>query len=330
MLILAKAVMAIMLGFCCSVFFGYFAIKILKKRRVRQSVSSSLGKSHLAKEGTPTMGGIIFIIPTVVIMLLLALTGRIEFSTNLFIVLFVFVSYALLGLLDDVLIIKKHNNEGLSVFMKLALQIVIALIFFYIFLSSGNDPIVNIHTLGIKLNLGWFYGMFLLFVLVASSNAVNITDGLDGLAGGLSAIAFATFGIITWGANWAAGNEEVAIFCFVLVGSLVGFLVYNSHPAKIFMGDTGSLALGAALASVAIITNHELTLVIVALVFIVETLSVIIQSVALIKFHTKVFLMAPLHHHFEKLGWSEVDVVRLFWSIGLLLGMAAIVFGVWI
>ncbi|MBR3898323.1 MAG: phospho-N-acetylmuramoyl-pentapeptide-transferase [Bacilli bacterium] len=330
MLILAKAVMAIMLGFCFSVFFGYFAIKLLKKRHIRQSVSSSLGKKHLAKEGTPTMGGIIFIIPTVVIMLLLVLTGRIEFSTNLFIVLFVFVSYALLGLLDDVLIIKKHNNEGLSVFMKLALQIVIALIFFYIFLSSGNDPIVNIHTLGIKLNLGWFYGMFLLFVLVASSNAVNITDGLDGLAGGLSAIAFAAFGIITWGANWAAGNEEVAIFCFVLVGALVGFLVYNAHPAKIFMGDTGSLALGAALASVAIITNHELTLVIVALVFIIETLSVIIQYVALIKFKTKVFLMAPLHHHFEKLGWSEVDVVRLFWSVGLLLGMAAIGFGVWI
>ena len=330
MLILAKAVMAIMLGFCFSVFFGYFAIKLLKKRHIRQSVSSSLGKKHLAKEGTPTMGGIIFIIPTVVIMLLLVLTGRIEFSTNLFIVLFVFVSYALLGLLDDVLIIKKHNNEGLSVFMKLALQIVIALIFFYIFLSSGNEPIVNIHTLGIKLNLGWFYGMFLLFVLVASSNAVNITDGLDGLAGGLSAIAFAAFGIITWGANWAVGNEEVAIFCFVLVGALVGFLVYNAHPAKIFMGDTGSLALGAALASVAIITNHELTLVIVALVFIIETLSVIIQSVALIKFKTKVFLMAPLHHHFEKLGWSEVDVVRLFWSVGLLLGMAAIGFGVWI
>lgn len=330
MLILAKAFMAIMLGFCSSVLFGYFAIKLLKKRHIRQSVSNTLGKKHLAKDGTPTLGGIIFIIPTLVIMILLVITGKVEFSTNLFIVLFVFVSYALLGFLDDILIIKKHNNDGLSIFMKLALQIVIALIFFYIFLSSGNDPIVNIHTLGIKLNLGWFYGMFLLFVLVASSNAVNITDGLDGLAGGLSAIAFAAFGIITWGASWAAGNEAVAVFCFVLVGSLVAFLVYNAHPAKIFMGDTGSLSLGAALASVAIITNHELTLVIVALVFIVETLSVIIQSVALIKFHTKVFLMAPLHHHFEKLGWSEVDVVRLFWSIGLLLGMAAIVFGVWL
>lgn len=330
MLILAKAVMAIMLGFTLSAFFGYFVIKLFKRKQAVQSVSATLGKNHLAKSGTPTMGGIIFIIPTLVIMIGLAITGRVEFSTNLFIVLFVFVAYALLGFVDDLLIIRKHNNEGLSVFTKLALQIIIALIFFYIFLSSGNEPTVNIHTLGIKVHLGFLYGMFLLFVLVASSNAVNITDGLDGLAGGLSAIAFFAFGIITWGANWASGNESVAIFCFVLVGSLVGFLVYNCHPAKIFMGDTGSLSLGAALASVAIITNHELTLVIVALVFVIETLSVIIQSVALIKFHTKVFLMAPLHHHFEKLGWSEVDVVRLFWSIGLILSMLAIGFGVWI
>ena len=330
MLILAKAVMAIMLGFTFSAAFGYFVVKLFKKKRISQEVSGTLGKRHLEKNGTPTMGGIIFIIPTVVIMVLLIITGRIEFSINLFIVLFVFVAYAILGFIDDMLIAVKHNNEGLSIFWKLTLQILIALVFFYIFLSSGNEPILNIHTLGIKIDLGWLYGMFLLFVLVASSNAVNITDGLDGLSGGLSAIAFFAFGIITWGANWASGNEEVAIFCFVLVGCLVGFLVYNSHPAKIFMGDTGSLSLGAALASVSIITNHEVTLVIVALVFVIETLSVIIQWIALMKFHTKVFLMAPLHHHFEKLGWSEVDVVRLFWSIGLICCMLAIGFGVWI
>lgn len=330
MLILAKAVMAVMLGFSFSVVFGYLVIKLLKKRNISQQVSATLGKRHLEKNGTPTMGGIIFIVPTVVIMIILMLTGRIDFSTNLFIVLFVFIAYALLGYIDDRLIAVKHNNEGLSIFWKLTLQIIIALVFFYIFLSSGNEPVLNIHTLGINFHLGFLYGMFLLFVLVASSNAVNITDGLDGLAGGLSAIAFLSFGIITWGANWAAGNEEVAIFCFVLVGSLLAFLVFNSHPAKIFMGDTGSLSLGAALASVAIITNHEITLVIVAGVFVVETLSVIIQWIALMKFHTKVFLMAPLHHHFEKLGWSEVDVVRMFWSAGLLLGMMAIAFGVWI
>ena len=328
MLVLAKAVMAIMLGFSLSVVFGYFVVKWFRKKNINQQVSATLGKRHQVKNGTPTSGGIIFILPTVLIMVALVITGKIEFSTNLFIVMFVFIAYAILGYMDDRL--KRKNNDGMLIFWKLFFQIVIALVFFYIFMSSGNDPIVDIHTLGIKINLGWLYGMFLLLVLVASSNAVNITDGLDGLAGGLSAIAFFAFGLITWGANWALGNEDVAIFCFVLVGSLAGFLVYNCHPAKIFMGDTGSLSLGAALASVAIITNHEVTLIIVAGVFVIETLSVIIQWIALSKFHTKVFLMAPLHHHFEKLGWSEVDVVRLFWSVGLLLSMAAIGFGVWI
>ena len=330
MLVLAKAVLSIMLGFSFSVIFGYFAIKWLKKKHIRQQVSNTLGERHKKKNGTPTTGGIIFIIPTVLIMIALVLTGKVEFSTNLFIVLFVFVAYAIFGYIDDYLIIKRHNNDGLSIFWKLVLQIIVALVFFYMFLSSGNEPIVDIHTLGIKLDLGWLYGMFLLFVLVGSSNAVNITDGLDGLAGGLSAVAFFAFGLITWGADWASGNEAIAIFCFVLVGSLVGFLFYNCYPAKIFMGDTGSLSLGAALASVAIITNHEVTLIIVAGVFVVETLSVIIQWIAISKFHTKVLLMAPLHHHFEKLGWSEVDVVRLFWSAGLLLSMVAIGFGVWI
>jgi phospho-N-acetylmuramoyl-pentapeptide-transferase len=197
-------------------------------------------------------------------------------------------------------------------------------------MKSGNEPIVDIHTLNIKIDLGWFYGIFLLFVLVASSNAVNITDGLDGLAGGLSAIAFLAFGLISWNARWTLGYEDIAIFCFVLVGSLFGFLVYNSHPAKVFMGDTGSLSLGATLASVAILTNHEITLIVVAGVFVVETLVCIIQMLSLRYRGKKVFLMTPLHHHFEKLGWAESDIVKMFWVIGLILSMMAIAFGVWI
>lgn len=330
MLVLAKAVMAIMLGFVLTVIFGYFVVKWLKKEKLGQNVSKTLGKRHETKQGTPTMGGIMFIIPTLVIMAALILTGKIEFTANLFVILFVFGAYALLGYVDDYLVVKKHNNKGLSIFIKLFAQLVIALVFFYIYLSSGNDPVLDIHTLGIKIDLGWVYGIFLLFVLVGSSNSVNITDGLDGLAGGLSAIAFFAFGIISWGSTWTPGNEDLAIFCFVVVGSLVGFLIYNSHPAKVFMGDTGSLALGAALGSVAIVTNHEITLAVVAGVFIIETISVIIQLIAIKKFHTKVFLMAPLHHHFEKLGWTEVDIVRLFWSVGLVLSMAAIGFGVWL
>ncbi len=325
LLVLAKAVMAIMLGFVITVIFGYFALKWLKKQKLGQNVSKTLGKRHEQKQGTPTMGGIMFIIPIIVITMALILTDKMQFTSNLFIVLFVFITYALLGYIDDYLVVKKHNNKGLSIFVKLLIQV-----FFYIYLSSGNEPVLDIHTLGIKIDLGWLYGAFLLFVLVGSSNSVNITDGLDGLAGGLSAIAFFAFGIICWGSPWTQGNEDLAIFCFVTVGALVGFLVYNCYPAKVFMGDTGSLALGAVLGSVAIITNHEITLGVVAGVFIIETLSVIIQLTAIKKFHRKVFKMAPLHHHFEKLGWAEVDIVRLFWSVGLILSMAAIGFGVWI
>ena len=330
MLILAKAVMAVMLGFVFTVVFGYFVVKFLKKKGLDQNVSKTLGERHKKKQGTPTMGGIMFIVPTVLIMVALKLMGSVDLTPNLFIVIFVFLAYALLGYIDDKIIIKQKNNKGMSIFVKLAFQVVIALIFFYIYMSSGNEPILDIHTLGIQIDLGWAYGIFLLFVLIGSSNAVNITDGLDGLAAGLSAIAFFAFGIITWGSPWTVGYEGVAIFCFVLVGALIAFLVYNSHPAKVFMGDMGSLALGAALASVAIISNHEVTLIIVAGVFIIETLSVIIQLIAIKKFHTKVFKMAPLHHHFEKLGWSEVDIVRLFWTVGLIISMAAIGFGVWL
>ena len=256
--------------------------------------------------------------------------NKMEFSENLFIVILVFVLYAILGFVDDYLSIKRGHNEGLTEFQKLSGQLVIALLFFYIFMRGGGKPIFDIHTLGIKINMGWFYGIFLLFILVASSNAVNLTDGLDGLAGGLSLIAFLAFGLISWNSKYITGSESIAIFCFILVGCLLGFLFFNTHPAKVFMGDTGSLSLGGTLASVAILTNHEITLVIVAGVFVIETLSCIIQMFSVRFMHKKVFIMAPLHHHFEKLGWDERDVVKMFWTVGLLLSMAAIAFGVWI
>ena len=330
MLILTKAMLALMIGFIISAIFGLLLVPLLKKLKANQKVSIFLQKKHKQKDGIPTMGGIIFIGATVLAILVLLLLNKIEMSYNLGLVLFVFISYGVLGFIDDYLIIKRHNNEGLTVIQKLVGQIIIAIIFFFIFMKGGNTPVVDIHTLGIKINLGWFYGFFILLVLIATSNAVNLTDGLDGLAGGLSVIAFLTFGIIAWGSGWTTGNEDIGIFCFILVGSLLGFLLYNTHPAKVFMGDTGSLSLGAALASVAIITDHEITLLIVAGVFIIETLTCIIQTVSMVLFRKKVFLMTPLHHHFEKKGWQETDIVKLFWTCGLLLSMIAITFGVWI
>ena len=197
-------------------------------------------------------------------------------------------------------------------------------------MKTGHEPSMYISTLGIEIHMGWFYGAFILFVLIASSNAVNITDGLDGLAGGLSLIAFLAFGLIAWNSTWIAGSGDIAVFCFILAGSLMGFLFYNTHPAKVFMGDTGSLALGGALASIAILTNHEITFIIVMMVFIVETLVCIIQTLSVMYSGKKIFLMTPLHHHFEKLGWDERDIVKLFWFFGIVCAMLGVLFAVWI
>lgn len=330
MLILAKSILALMVGFLLSAFLGLVLVPILKKMKLGQRISIYLSEAHKNKAGTPTMGGLIFILATIISVITLSIMGKLEFSYNLLIVLFVFIGYAVIGFLDDFISVKRNNNVGLTEIQKLFLQLVMAIIFFFIFMKSGGKPILEIYTLNIKIDMGWLYGFFVLFVLLAGSNAVNITDGLDGLAAGLSAIAFLAFGLITWGSGWVAGYEEMAIFCFILVGSLLGFLIYNSHPAKIFMGDTGSLALGATLATIAVLTDHELTLVIVAGVFVIETLVTIIQIISVKYFGKKLFLMSPLHHHFEKLGWKEPDIVKLFWVAGFILGMAGIAFGVWI
>lgn len=330
MLILAKSVLGLMLGFFISVFLGFIILPLLRKLNFRQNVSKHITERHLVKEGTPTIGGLIFIIPTIITMLLLYFKGSLEITSSLIIIMFVFVSYSLLGFADDFKKILKHDNGGLSVMQKLIVQVLIALVFFYIYMRDGGSTHLIISSIGLDIDLKWFYGLFILFLLVGTSNAVNITDGEDGLAGGLSAIAFLSFGIISWGTTWVDGYQEIAIFCFILVGSLLGFLVYNTHPAKVFMGDTGSLGLGATLASVAILTKHELSLAVIGGVFIAETLSSMIQIISIKKFGRKVFLMAPLHHHFEKLGWSENDIVKMFWIVGFMLGMGAIYYGVWL
>ena len=330
MLILAKAALAMMLGFGISIVSGLIIVPLLKKYKMGQNVSHTVGERHLRKQGTPTMGGLIFIISTLLAMLFLYLKGSISYSHNLLILLFVFISYAILGGVDDFIKIKQKNNKGISIFTKLLLQMGIALVFFYIFMKNGGEPTLTITFLHLEIPMGWTFGLFILFLLVGSSNAVNITDGLDGLAGGLSAIAFVAFGIIAWNTTWMDGYQEVGVFSFCLVGSLLGFLIFNTHPAKVFMGDLGSLALGGALATIAVITRHEISLALIGGIFVIETLSSLIQIIAITKFHKKVFLRAPLHHHFEVLGWDERDIVKMFWTIGLILAMAAITYGVWL
>lgn len=325
-LLLTKSIFAIMIGFLTSALLGIVMIPLLKKLNVGQRVSVFVGDNHKKKEGTPTMGGLIFILSTFFAIFLLLITKKIEMTANLGIILLVFFGYALIGFLDDYLSLKRRDNEGLTAFQKLFLQLLIAVGFFYLYIRNGGQTALVVSTLGIHIEMSWLYGIFILFVLVGASNAVNLTDGLDGLAGGLSAIAFIAFSLI----SLVVGFEEIGIFTFVLAGAVIGFLIYNTYPAKVFMGDTGSLSLGAVMAAVAIITHREITLLVVASVFVIETLSVILQVIWLRLFKHKLFLMTPLHHHFEKLGWHERDIVKLFWVVGLILTMAGIFFGVWL
>lgn len=330
MFVLTKSILALMIGFIISVILGYFLIPILKKMHIGQRISVFVGQSHQKKNGIPTMGGLIFIIPTLLTVTFMYFTNKININSNLLIVLFVFIAYAFMGFLDDFMKLKKKQNEGLTEIQKLFGQVIIAVVFFYIYMKSGSEPLLWFHAFGVKVNVGWLYGFFILFLLVGSSNAVNVTDGLDGLSGGLSFIAIVVLGIITWSTNWLAGYEDIAIFCFILGGSILGFLVYNTYPAKVFMGDTGSLALGGVLAAIAILTRHEITFAVIMGVFVIETLSVIIQVFSVLVFKRKVFLMTPLHHNFEKMGWKEQDIVKLFWICGFILGAAALVYGAWI
>ena len=330
MLTLTKSLFALMLGFIASTIFGFIIIPFLKKLKAGQNINIYV-EAHRNKAGTPTMGGLIFIIPTFAITLFLLLTGKIEFSVNLVIVLFVFLSYGLIGFLDDFISLKRKSNKGLTQFQKLLLQLIVALVFYILFRQfTEGDSYLRISALGIEWNLGWFYGVFILFLLVGSSNAVNLTDGLDGLAGGLSAIAFLAFGLIAMGSWWIEGNTDMGIFSFILMGSIMGFLVYNTNPAKVFMGDTGSLTLGATMATIAILTSHELSLALIGGVFVIETLTVIIQITSVVLLKRKVFLMTPIHHHFESVGWKENDIVKLFWIVGFILCLFALIYGVWL
>lgn len=330
MYLITKSILALMISFLISVFLGLTLIPILKQFKINQNLSIYLSEKHKSKKNTPTMGGLLFIFSTLITILILLLLNKINISYNFVIVIFVFISYFIIGFIDDYLIIKRKNNDGLTELSKLLLQVVVAIIFFYLFLKANNEPLLWIHSLNLKLDIKWYYGLFILFVLVASSNAVNLTDGLDGLAGGLSVIAFLTFGIISFYTGWLEGYIEIGIFCFILVGGLLGFLVFNANPAKIFMGDTGSLSLGSTMGTIAILTRHELLLIVIGIVFVIETLTCLIQRYYYKLTKKRLFPMTPIHHTFEKLGWNERNIVKLFWIIGLLGSMVAIIYGVWL
>lgn len=292
---------------------GPFAVNLLARLKVGQSVRDDGPESHLKKIGTPTMGGILFILSTAIATIIFALP-----KLEVFLAISIFIFFGIIGFADDYRKVILKQSLGLKARYKLLFQLlfsILLVVLILMFLDRGTAIIIPIS--GQEINLHWFFILFAGLVIVGASNAVNITDGLDGLAGGVSLIAVLVYAVIAF----INGHYEIAVFLSALAGGLLGFLFYNFNPAKIFMGDTGSLSIGAALAACAVITASELFLVVVGGVFVIETLSVIIQVLYFKKTGRRIFKMSPLHHHFELKGWPEKQVVYVFWLAALILGL---------
>ncbi|WP_085992473.1 phospho-N-acetylmuramoyl-pentapeptide-transferase [Oceanobacillus senegalensis] len=312
----------IAIGFLITVLLSPIFIPLLRRLKFGQSIREEGPKSHLKKTGTPTMGGIMIVLSIIItsIIMVYKVLGN-DVSYEFWLLNFVLFGYGLLGFLDDYIKVAMKRNLGLTSRQKMIGQIIIALIFYFILNREGFSTYITIPGTNMEWDLGWFYAVLIIIMLVGSSNAVNLTDGLDGLLAGTAAIAFGAYAILSL---FVGGHSEVVIFSLAVVGALLGFLVFNAHPAKVFMGDTGSLALGGAIAAVAILTKTEILLIIIGGVFVLETLSVIIQVISFKTTGKRVFKMSPLHHHYELLGWSEWRVVTTFWLIGLIFAVLGI------
>lgn len=299
------------ISFAIAVIMGPIIIPMLKRFKVGQSIREDGPKSHFIKSGTPTMGGIIIFISLIITLLVSGMLNK-----DIYILLFATLGFALIGFVDDYIIVVKKRNLGLKAYEKLIGQIVIAtLLALYQYYASPLGSKLIIPFLNNQyIDLGIFYIPFIIFVIVGTVNSVNLTDGLDGLASGITLIVLSFFGIIAF--KWGMGS--ISIFSMALAGATLGFLIHNAHPAKVFMGDTGSLGLGGAVASIAIILNIPLIIPIAGAIYLIETLSVIIQVGSFKMTGKRVFLMSPLHHHFEEKGWKETTIVILFWAITLI------------
>ena len=328
-----RTIYATLTAFLICFLLGPWMIRRLAQMQVGQYIRDDGPKTHLDKAGTPTMGGTLIIVSIVVSILLWSdLT-----NFYVWITLFVVAGYGLVGFIDDYLMQVKKQSKGLSVRTKLVWQAIIALIAgFLAYISPDFSTQITIPFFkNVSPDFGWGYIIFAAFVIVGASNAVNLTDGLDGLAIGPVIIAATTYMIFAYVAghvkianylqiNYVSGSGELAIFCGAIVGSGMGFLWFNTYPAQIFMGDVGSLSLGAFLGTVAVITKQEILLVLVGGLFVIEALSVIFQ-VSFFKMTSgkRIFRMAPLHHHFELKGWPEPKVIVRFWIIAIALAMLA-------
>lgn len=314
-------------------------IRLIQKYKLTQKIrdeglSGGVAKLfsalHAHKAGTPTMGGVVIILAvlvTVVVSRVLAYFGVVDFSLlnrgETYLPLATLLSVGVLGVFDDYLNITESSaQKGLSARVKFWSLFLFAVIGACWFTFKLEYSLLHVPGIG-DFDIGLWYGPLFVFILVGVSNSVNLTDGLDGLAGGLLAISYAVFGVIAY----FYGLPILASFCAVVVAALLAFLWFNVPPASIYMGDTGSLALGATLGVIALMTNAVLILAVVGLVFVVETISVMLQLFWKKKFKRKLFYIAPIHHHFEKVGWSETQIVMRFWLIGGVCGVAGLVLG---
>lgn len=302
--------MTIGVSFLLAVILGPLTIPLLRRLKFGQQVRDDGPKAHLKKAGTPTMGGAI-------ILLAFALSF-LKFSvmdTDFYVLLIATLGFGLIGFLDDYIKIIFKRSLGLTAKQKLIGQLLCAGLICVLLWQSGHSTVISIPGTSLGLDFGWFYYPFIVLMMLAVSNAVNFTDGLDGLLAGTSAIAFSAFAIIAM----QASEISAAVSAAAMVGAVLGFLVFNAHPAKVFMGDTGSLGIGGAIAAVAILTKTELLIIIIGGIFVIEMLSVIIQVVSFKTRGKRVFKMSPIHHHFELCGWSEWRVVITFWLVGIVL-----------
>ncbi len=312
---------------------GNTQIRFLQSLQVTQTIRNDGPQSHLGKKGTPTMGGILIFLCTLFSVVLWMDIKNIA----VWLILLVFTAYAAIGFYDDMRKIRQGSSKGLSGRYKLLLQVVVATLATLLLWGFFNsDTRLGFPFLkNFRPDLGWVYIPFAVFVIVGASNAVNLTDGLDGLATGPCILSFTTFMVLCYLAGhskistylqvpYVSGSGELAVFCGAIVGSLVGFLWYNTYPAEIFMGDVGSLPLGGSLGFLAIVTKNEILLALVGGVFVLEAVSVMAQVASFKLTGKRVFRMAPIHHHFELKGWSEPKVIVRFWIISFVLALLAL------
>lgn len=302
-------------AFVLSVILSPLLIPLLRRMKFGQQIRAEGPASHQKKKGTPTMGGIIILLALAIAFYRFAETGG-EF----YILLIAALGSGFIGFLDDYIAIVFKRNLGLTARQKLLGQLLVAGAVCWMLISIGHDTTVYFPPFSFSLDLSWFYYPFLVLFMLGFSNAVNFTDGLDGLLSGTAAIAFGALCIIAMYRT----EPEVAVFSAAMVGALLGFLVFNAHPAKVFMGDTGSLGIGGGLAAAAALTKTELMLVVIGGVFVIEILSVVLQVISFKTRGKRIFKMSPIHHHFELSGWSEWRIVVTFWVAGLLLAAAGI------